>query len=235
MQVTPAYDAVNNELLSLVPTNARRVVDVGCMLGSLGHAVRSRAPQTEFVGLDIDPDYAAAAARHCTETFACDIEAVSPELWERLFPSDCWIFGDSLEHLRNPWQVLRRVRDGIDADGCLLVCLPNAQHWSVQRNLASGHFRYQDSGLMDRTHLRWFTRITLLEMLQITGWQVEIGITRNLPPSAQQEVILEALRGFAVAGGFDPEQAVLDAIPFQYVFKCVPNTDMPLTPLDANC
>jgi trans-aconitate methyltransferase len=223
MQVTPAYDVVNEELLSLVPMNARRVVDVGCMVGSLGRAVRARAPQTEFIGLDIDPDYAAAAAQHCNEAFACDIEAVHPELWERLFPSDCWIFGDALEHLRYPWDVLRKVRERIDLDGCLLVCLPNAQHWSVQWRLASGQFRYESSGLMDRTHLRWFTRITLLEMLQGSGWRVETGITRNLPPSERQTTMLDAIRGVAIAGGFDPEQAVLDATAFQYVFKCVPD------------
>lgn len=76
---------------------------------------------------------------------------------------------------------------------------------------------------MDRTHLRWFTRITLLEMLQGSGWRVETGITRNLPPSERQTTMLDAIRGVAIAGGFDPEQAVLDATAFQYVFKCVPD------------
>jgi hypothetical protein len=142
-----------------------------------------------------------------------------------LFPSDCWIFGDFLEHLRDPWRVLLNLRQAIDQDGCLLVCLPNAQHWSVQWRLASGQFRYEDSGLMDRTHIRWFTRTTMLEMFQSTGWQVETGLSRNLPAVPMQDAILDALRGLAVAGGFDPEQAVCDAQPFQYVFRCIPIPD----------
>ncbi len=226
MDQTPAYDVVNAELLSLVPPSARRIVEIGCMLGSMARAVRQHSPQTRFVGIDINPGYAAIAAQHCTEAHACDIESVDEALWGSLFPSDCWIFGDCLEHLRDPWRVLRRVREAIDPDGCLLVCLPNAQHWSVQLRLASGLFRYEDSGLMDRTHIRWFTRITLLEMLQATGWKVESGLSRNLPPAPQQAAVLQALRGVALAGGADPEAAGRDATPFQYVLKCVPG---PLT------
>ncbi|CCG09771.1 FkbM family methyltransferase [Pararhodospirillum photometricum] len=222
MKQTPAHAVANAEILSLVPSTARCVVEVGCMLGAMAREVRKAAPKTRFVGIDIDPDYAAQAAAFCTETHAGDIETFTPAQWEALFPSDCWIFGDCLEHLRDPWRVLRRVRRRIDPDGCLLVCVPNAQHWSVQWRLASGQFRYEDQGLMDRTHLRWFTRITMLEMFAATGWQVEQGLTRLLPAIAQQDAILQALRGLAVAGGFDPEGAVSDALPFQYVFKCVP-------------
>ena len=223
MQQTPAYNVVNAELLSLVPPTIRRVIDVGCMVGTMARCIRERFPHARVTGLDIDPDYAATAAQHCTDAFACDIETIQPALWEHLFPSDCWIFGDCLEHLRDPWRILREIRARIDPDGCLLVCLPNAQNWSVQQCLASGQFRYQDAGLMDRTHLRWFTRITLLEMLQGCGWTVQAGLSRNLPPAPRQEAVLHAIRGLAIAGGFDPEQAAADAIPFQYVFKCAPN------------
>ncbi|HEX4768849.1 MAG TPA: class I SAM-dependent methyltransferase [Lichenihabitans sp.] len=221
MKQTPAYDIANDDLLSLVPVAARRVIDVGCMLGSLARSIRRRSPDTAVTGIDIDPDYATAAAQHCTEAFSCDIERIDEARWDTLFPSDCWIFGDCLEHLRDPWRLLRNIRERIDPGGCLLVCLPNAQHWSVQWRLASGQFRYESSGLMDRTHLRWFTRKTLLEMLGEAGWQVETGFSRNLPTVAQQEVILGALRALALAGGFDADEAVRDAVPFQYVFKCI--------------
>ena len=139
-----------------------------------------------------------------------------------MFPSDCWIFGDCLEHLRDPWRLLGNIRQSIDDDGCLLVCLPNAQHWSVQWRLASGQFRYESSGLMDRTHIRWFTRTTALEMLQGAGWAVESGLSRHLPAIPAQGAYLDAIRGLAAAGGFDGDQAVADAGVFQYVFKCTP-------------
>lgn len=222
MQQTPAYDVVNADILSLVPEGARRVVDVGCMLGSLARAIRERSPETQVTGIDIDPAYAEQAAQHCNLAFSCDIEKIDKKRWQKLFPSDCWVFGDCLEHLRDPWHLLTRVREAIDPNGCLLVCLPNAQHWSVQWRLASGQFQYESSGLMDRTHIRWFTRLTALDMFEKTGWTVESGRSRLLPPAPIQEPYLAAIRGLAVAGGFDQDAAAADAVPFQYIFKCVP-------------
>ncbi len=222
MKQTPAHSMVNNELLAMVPATTRRIVEVGCMLGALAQAVRQRQPNLHFVGIDIDPDYVQVAAAHCNETFAGDIETIDERRFNALFPSDCWIFGDCLEHLRDPWAVLRRIRDHIDADGCVLVCIPNAQHWSLQLRLAAGQFRYEDSGLLDRTHLRWFTRITLQEMFQQTGWLVERGVVRTLD-SPLQPKMLDAVRAFARVAGLDEEMAAQDATVFQYVYKLVPN------------
>lgn len=221
MKQTPAHNTVNLELLSLIPPNSRRIVEVGCMQGALAQAYRSRNPAAQYVGVDIDPDYARAAAAHCTEAIAANIETLGNAEFARLFPSDCWIFGDCLEHLRDPWRVLERVRASVDADGCLLVCIPNAQHWSVQWRLLSGQFRYEDNGLMDRTHIRWFTRVTVLEMFTNSGWAVETGMTRNLQ-SPHQERALAAIRTFATSMGLDPDVAAQDATPYQYVFKLRP-------------
>jgi 2-polyprenyl-3-methyl-5-hydroxy-6-metoxy-1,4-benzoquinol methylase len=221
MGQTPAHTAVNMDLLALVPPSCRRIVEVGCMHGALARAVRQAQPDVQYVGIDIDADYARAAAAHCTEALAANIEAMDKAAFDRLFPSDCWIFGDCLEHLRDPWRVLRRVRASIDATGCMLVCIPNAQHWSVQWRLASGQFRYEENGLMDRTHIRWFTRLTLLEMFADTGWTVEKGISRNIE-SPQQQHALNAIRGFASAMGLDPEVAAQDALPYQYLFRLRP-------------
>ena len=148
MKQTPAYDVANADMLSLVPDAALRVADVGCMLGTLACAIRQRSPQTKVTGIDIDPHNAERAAEHCDATFSRDIETGR---WDGLCPSHRWAFGNCLEHLRDPWTLLQ-MRTAIDDDGCLLVCLPNARHWSVQWRLASGQFRYEISGLRARTH-----------------------------------------------------------------------------------
>ena len=152
---------------------------------------------------------------------AGDIEKLPLAVFDTLFPSDCWIFGDCLEHLRDPWRTVRQIRAAIDADGCLLACIPNAQHWSLQMRLASGLFRYEDSGLLDRTHLRWFTRITMLEMFAQAGWKIDKAISRQLPTPAPAAAIA-AIRTLAQAGGADPDQAVVDANAFQYLFRLSP-------------
>lgn len=218
MKQTPAHSVVNNELLSFMPLDCRRVVEIGCMHGVLAKVYRQRNPSAEYIGIDIDPDYAKVAAEVCTDAMAGDIELLPAETFNALFPSDCWVFGDCLEHLRNPWSLVSRIREQIDPGGYLITCVPNAQHWSVQQRLASGNFWYEDSGLLDRTHIRWFTRITLVKMFQDAGWQIENAISRNLN-SPHQEQHLKAIGAMAEAVGLDPLLAMQDAAPFQYVFK----------------
>lgn len=221
MGQTPAHSIVNHDLLALMPAQAQRVVEVGCMHGALAAAYRARHPETFYTGIDIVPEYAAVAQRHCQRALAGDIESFSDDTWASLFPSDCWVFGDCLEHLRDPWRIVRRIRLGIAPQGCLVACVPNAQHWSVQMRLATGLFRYEDSGLLDRTHVRWFTRVTLVEMFQQAGWRVERGLSRRLPQAAPP-ALMEGIRQIARASGANPDQAAEDATVFQYLFKVVP-------------
>ncbi len=221
MKQTPAHDNVNLDLLAHIPAGSRRIVEVGCANGAMARAWRSQHPDSHYVGIDIDPDYAARAAAHCHRAFAADVEQLDDAALADLFPSDCWVFGDCLEHLRDPWRMLSRIRERIDADGSLVTCIPNAQHWSVQWRLLSGQFRYEDQGLMDRTHIRWFTRQTMLEMFASTGWRVEAGVSRQVP-APQQAQALAAVGAFAAAFGLDPAQAQQDATPIQYVFRLRP-------------
>jgi SAM-dependent methyltransferase len=221
MKQTPAHNVVNTDLMGLIPPGTRRVVEVGCMHGAMARAYREINPSVHYTGVDIDPDYAAAAAQFCDRALAGNIETMPGGEFDSLFPSDCWIFGDCLEHLRDPWRLLRTVREAIDANGCLLTCIPNAQHWSVQMRLATGLFRYEDSGLLDRTHIRWFTRVTMLEMFVQAGWKVAHGFSRQLPQQAPA-ALMEGIRAIAQAGGADGDQAVQDANAFQYLFRLTP-------------
>jgi hypothetical protein len=102
--------------------------------------------------------------------------------------------------------------------GTLVACVPNAQHWGIQMRLNSGAFRYEESGLLDRTHLRWFTRITLIELFTSTGFQVVKGTVRfhNRPAP---EKIMQAIGALAEASGANVKQAQEDAKVFQYVMK----------------
>ena len=92
MKQTPAHSVVNQDLLGLIPPAARRVVEVGCMHGAMARAYRATNPAVEYVGIDIDPDYAAVAASACTQALAGDIETFTRAAFDKLFPSDCWIF-----------------------------------------------------------------------------------------------------------------------------------------------
>ena len=189
------------------------------MRGALAQVYRSRHPGTHHTGIDIDPDYAREAAAYCQHTLAGDIEAMADSAFDTLFPSDCWVFGDCLDHLRDPWQLLRRIRERIDADACVVACIPNPQHWSVIQRLAAVHFHYGDSGLLDRTHLRWFTRLTMLELFSGAGWRIVARVTRTI--TRARAPTRTTIGSLSRAPGFDEAQAARDRQVFQFVFKAV--------------
>ena len=151
-----------------------------------------------------------------------DIESVSDEFFKRYSSnSNVWVFGEVLEHVRDPWEVLAKIRRTLPVDGCVVACLHNAQHWSVQAKLSVGDFRYEDSGLLDRTHLRFFTRATMFELFQGAGFRIEQGFPRIFG-ELKNENIINAIKLMAVGVGADPELALQDAMPLQYVIRAVP-------------
>jgi 2-polyprenyl-3-methyl-5-hydroxy-6-metoxy-1,4-benzoquinol methylase len=221
MKQTPINHGVNEDLLAIVPHDAARFVEVGCSGGGMAGAVRRLNPRAVYTGIELDADYAEAARAHCTNVIVDNIERMSDAVFDSLFPSDCWIFGDVLEHLYDPWAVLRRIRERLTAESSIVACIPNAQHWSVQARLNYGGFRYEDRGLMDRTHIRWFTRITIDELFGACGFTIVDGRGRILD-EPHREAALAGIRAFAQAIGADPELAASDATPLQYVVRAMP-------------
>lgn len=221
MKQTPAHDEHNPDLLRLMPKNLRRVVEVGCSRGALARAYSEVNPVCEYIGIEIDSEFADHARAFCSSVICEDVEQISEGVFLSLFPSDCWVFSDSLEHLIDPWALLSRIRGHLQSDALIIACIPNAQHWSVQARLNCGEFRYEDRGLLDRTHLRWFTRITIIELFQSTGYRILEGVPRvfDEPDRARW---LPPIRAMALATGKDPQVAENDALAMQYLIKAVP-------------
>jgi SAM-dependent methyltransferase len=221
MKSTPFHATVNAELLSLVPANAARVIDVGCMGGALAQAYLKINPACDYVGIEMNPDYAELARQHCRKVVVASIEELGTEEFQRLLPADCWIFGDVLEHLHDPWSLLGRIRSVSSDTTCIVACVPNAQHWSVQQRLCSGLFRYEAEGLLDRTHIRWFTGTTLIELFDSAGFAVVQGLAKIHPTPMPKEIGL-AIATLAQAAGADPDTSVRNAVPYQWVVKAMP-------------
>jgi len=139
-----------------------------------------------------------------------------PSTFELFSDRQCWVFGDVLEHLIDPWKVLKNIRKILPPGGNVAVCLPNMQHWSVQARLATGAIHYEESGLLDRTHLRWFTRQTALQMFADCGFRMVVGYPRIFD-EPQRAAVLPWIKEQAKAMGADPEQAEIDALAMQYV------------------
>jgi len=221
MEQTPAHEHHNPELLRLIPQASMHLVEIGCSSGALAREFKKINPRCNYLGVDVVSTYAELAKRHCDKVVALDIEAADEGFFSDNAIRDCWIFGDTIEHLRNPWSVLERIRDVIPQKGCVVACIPNAQHWSVQARLCTGDFRYEDSGLLDRTHLRWFTRQTMIEMFDESGFTIVEGIPRIFE-EPMKETFLPVIREMAEAAGVDSDMAVNDALAVQYVIRAMP-------------
>lgn len=221
MQQTPIHDLHNPDLLSVLQPNSKKLLEVGCMSGALAREFKKIAPLVHYTGVEIDPEYAELAKNYCDSVYTLNIDEAPDYFWEMHSDVDGWIFGDVLEHLRDPWSILGKINKHIPASGYVAVCIPNAQHWSIQARLSIGDFRYEDNGLLDRTHLRWFTKQTIYEMFEQAGFKIVQEIPRIFQQIGNDE-ILKAIFHLATASGHDGNIAIQEALPLQYVIKAVP-------------
>ena len=219
MLATPMHEEANHDLLGLVPPVVKRVVEVGCSSGATGAAFLARHPGCEYIGIERVPAYAEAARARLTDVRVADIERMGSADFEALFPVECWLFGDVLEHLYDPWKTLRDLHPSLAPAACVVACIPNAQHWSLQARLAAGGLRYETQGLLDRTHIRFFTRKTIMDLFGSTGYTVEAIGSRIVDPEPQRELAMPAIRALAAVLGEAPEAAQRDATPIQYVVR----------------
>lgn len=169
------------DLVGRLPRPVGRVLDVGCGRGGAAGPLR-RAGATEITGVEIDPEAAAGARGAYDRVLEGPVEAHLDALEG---PFDTILCYDVLEHLVDPWTVLRTLRGRAAPGGRLHVSVPNARHHSLLRDLAvRGTFGYAEWGHRDVTHLRWFTRRDLAAALAGAGWRVqEVGHGRLRPAS----------------------------------------------------
>lgn len=146
----------------------KRVLDVGCASGYLAAALVERG--NEVSGVEIDPEAAEVARPHLKQLYVGDIEDadLAAEFGANRF--DVVIFADVLEHLRDPERVLRASRHLLSDGGYVVVSIPNVAHGAVRLALLRGRFEYRPLGLLDATHLRFFTRSSFLELVAGGGF-----------------------------------------------------------------
>jgi SAM-dependent methyltransferase len=170
-----AYENPRPEVQRHVPRTARRILDLGCASGVVGEHLKRRQG-AEVTGVEADPVYAARAARRLDRVVDADLETLvdSPNLASELGHFDCLIAGDVLEHLRDPWKVLRRFGSLLEAGGTVVVSLPNVRFWETFWQLGvRGTWPRRHEGIFDLDHLRWFTVADGIGLVEEAGLSVE--------------------------------------------------------------
>lgn len=214
------------DVLELIPLEAQEVLDLGCGAGMLGVAIKERQA-ARVIGVERDPDAAARARSRLDALHEDDLESDSVRFEPSQF--DVVVCADVLEHLARPERVLRRVHSWLKPSGTLIVSLPNVRHHSVVRSLLNGNWTYERAGLLDATHLRFFTRRELEKLLYRTGFELQRLVLKSAPgdPPADEVVAKADLTlGKWKAEGLGRED-VLDLYTYQYlaVAKPTPSND----------
>jgi SAM-dependent methyltransferase len=208
------YEGVNARLLDAVPARAKRILEVGCAQGGLGLKLKQQDPARYVAGVDLDANAAQVAKERLDEVFVLDVQTDAPPIDQGSL--DCVLFGDVLEHLVDPEDVLRRYRELLAPDGLVLVSLPNVQHFSVVKNLLRGDFMYQPAGLLDATHLRFFTHMSFAKLMMDAGFLPRI---EERVRSGEAEQFVAAATPLLEHCGVHPDMAVEPLDTYQYIFS----------------
>lgn len=173
------FEAERSEIFCLLPPSIDWLLDVGCGAGRTARLIADRTGAGVW-GVEPDEGSSARAEERLDHVVSSTVEESMDELPDRRF--DLVMLTDVLEHLYDPGDVLRQLRAKIAPDGKLLVTVPNARHFRlIVALLMKADFPSEPSGLFDRTHIRWFTRRSLVRTLEASGFSVDkiIGINRT--------------------------------------------------------
>ena len=157
-------------MLPLIEAGPNVVLDMGCATGNMGRKLLEIGKAKEVIGMELFETAATEAAKFYKKVHVGDVEAMTLD-YEAYF--DYVICGDILEHPKDPYSVVKRVYRWLKPGGSVLICLPNVRNYHVVKALVfRGKWEYVSAGIMDRTHLRFFTKSSLRGMVEEAGFQV---------------------------------------------------------------
>lgn len=215
------FDLFRPEIFALVPTDARRVLDIGCGAGRLGQEFKRRQ-DAEVVGVEFDPRAAARARQRLDHVFEGDVERLSLQFEAKSI--DVVICADVLEHLRHPERFLTQAQSWLRPGGVLVASIPNVRFHSVVRSLLDGNWTYESAGLLDQDHVRFFTRRDFQQLLEQCGFV--ITETKFVPGPGHDEWV-EAGRpdtidiGRLCIQGIDPAEGA-EFFAYQFLVTATP-------------
>ncbi len=172
-----------HEVVDRIPRGTRRLLDVGCANGAFGMTVKERLG-AEVWGIEIHEPAARVAQKRLDRVLIGDALASMATMPEGHF--DCVTFNDVLEHLVDPEALLRETKKHLAPGGVVIASIPNVRHWEVLYNLVwKGNFDYADWGVLDRTHLRFFTIRSIAKLFDAAGYQLRAADGINGPQTAR--------------------------------------------------
>lgn len=217
--IDPNGNDTANKVLRLV-ANGSSVLELGTAAGVMTRELHRR--NCRVTGIEFVPGMAEQAAQWCSAMHVADLEAFDLAGLEGIETIDYVLAADVLEHLRNPGAVLSRLKAAVGDQARLIVSVPNVTYAGLVASLSQGHFRYREKGLLDQTHLRFFSRASLEWMLLESGW-IPLAWDAHRVSIEQSEFLADWLR--VPAAQRDVFAAQADADVYQFIVLAGPATD----------
>lgn len=166
--------SVHQKIVHLVGRK-KKVLDVGCSVGVLAKEMSNN--NCKVVGIELDEKSIKKAQKYCVEIICGDVESIElKSQYDNYF--DFIIFADVLEHLVEPSKVLKRFTKYLKKDGYVIISLPNVANWKIRFKLLFGNFDYEDHGLLDESHIRFFTEKNAKKLIYDAGLEIsEFDVT----------------------------------------------------------
>lgn len=165
-EISGYFRNLNRNLLNGIPSGLNKVLEFGCSAGMLGQAYKEKNPDTVWHGVEINKEAIKLAKDNIDGAWIANANDFKPnKTILKTAPYDAIIYGDVIEHFIDPLKCMPDHLELLRPGGELIACIPNVQHWTLMRKVLNGDWNYQRSGLLDNTHLRFFTRKSIRKLL----------------------------------------------------------------------
>lgn len=165
------FSETRPEMLQFIPPGIKRMLDVGCSKGNFSELVKANM-EVECWGIELNPEAAEEARMKLDKVIVGDVTETIESLDIKIF--DCIVFNDILEHLLDPWSILNKAKKLLKDDGVIIASIPNfLEILNLYNVVIRQEWDYTDMGILDRTHLRFYTRKSMVKLFEDCGYIVE--------------------------------------------------------------
>lgn len=189
------FNYTRKEIAPLIPQKVDRVLEIGCGAGKTLSWLKVHKGCTWTCGVEISPSAAKQSGKILDEIYVGNIESMDLPIEKNSL--DLILCLDVLEHTIDPWQVMKKLYDYLMPSGSIIVSLPNVRNSQVILPLLlKGEWNYQDAGILDRTHLRFFVRDSAIRLVESAGFKVDMVSSTGLGSSSKSQFVNKLLPNF---------------------------------------
>src|SRR4030042_643996 len=183
------FSDIRWDIINLIPAGENKILEIGCGTGNTGKALNEPGRAGEVRGIEKPPTPAETAKKNLNAVITADGETLKMPFDKGYF--DYIIAADIMEHIYNPWFIISNLKAYIKKGGFIIASIPNTRNWRIVRGLIfKGDWSYTNAGLLDDTHIRFFTKKTMMKLFQSEGFTIHLITPRfRLEPGNRYNIL----------------------------------------------